>query len=50
MPYGMGVTNPKLAKSVRKPKKTKNIALFLSTKKKESPPVELQIRTGNMQK
>ena len=49
MPSGMGATNPKFAKSVRKPKKTKNIALFLSSEKKESPPVELQIRTGNMQ-
>ena len=32
----MGATNPKFAKSVRKPKKTKHIAQFLNGDKKEN--------------
>ena len=34
----MGATNPKFAKSVRKPKKKKNIAQFLNGDKKKNFP------------
>ena len=36
MPTGMGATNPKLAKSVRKPKKI-NIILFLKSGREKVP-------------
>ena len=48
----MGATNPKFAKSVRKPKKTKNIAQFRKgdkKKKKKIPKFELQKRIGSIQ-
>ena len=39
MPSGMGVTNPKFAKSVRKPKKTKHCTIPEWWQRKKIPPV-----------
>ena len=44
MPSGMGVTNPKFAKSVRKPKKVKHCTIPEWRQTKEISPVELQVR------
>ena len=49
MPSGMGVTNLKFVKSVRKPKK-KNSALSLNgDKERKFPQFELQMRNGSIQ-
>ena len=46
---GMGVTNQKFAKSVRKPKKI-NSALFLNgDRERKFPQFELQVRNGSIQ-
>ena len=44
MPFGMGATNPKFAKSVRKPKKVKHCTIPEWRQAKEISPVELQVR------
>ena len=52
MPFGMGATNPKFAKSVRKPKKAKHCTIpsgDKQQKKKNFPQFELQIRIGDIQ-
>ena len=50
MPTGMGVTNPKFAKSVRKPKKIKHCTIpKWEQVKKKFPQRELHKRIGSIQ-
>ena len=44
MPFGMGATNPKFAKNVRKPKKAKHCTIPSGDKQRKISPVELQVR------
>ena len=48
MPSGMGVTNPKFAKSVRKPKKTKQCTILNGDRERKFPKFELQMRNGSI--